>query len=75
MGTGMLKTVPASAPPEANSALKGLRLQMVTMAVRMMKGDQALITMPVVSLAGAVVWILPRPARCRSGRCAWAART
>src|SRR5690606_21911404 len=37
-------TVDASGPPAANSALKGLTLQTVTMAVRMMKGDQALMT-------------------------------
>ena len=48
MGTGMLMMVEASGPPAANSALKGLRLHSVTIAVRMMKGDQALRMAPAV---------------------------
>src|SRR5256885_1338571 len=51
----MLMTVEASGPPAANSALKGLMLQTVTMAVRMMKGDQALMTAPAVSGAPEVM--------------------
>src|SRR5690606_23617059 len=42
-------TVDASGPPAANGAVKGLMLQAVTMAVRMIKGDQALMTAAAVS--------------------------
>ena len=40
--------VDARGPPAANSALNGLMLQIVTMPVRMMKGDQALMMAPAV---------------------------
>ena len=56
MGTGMLMMVEASGPPAANSALKGLRLHSVTIAVRMMKGDQALTMAPAVRGAVAPAW-------------------
>ena len=59
----MLITEEASAPPVANSALKGLMLQTVTMSVRMRNGDQALTMAPAVNeapfTAGAGATALP----------------
>src|SRR5258708_17395562 len=44
----MMISAQAMGPLAANRALKGLTLQIVTMTVRMMKGDQALMMRPIV---------------------------
>ena len=47
-GTSILMTQLASAPSAANSFLKGAMLQIVTMTVRIRKGDHALAIWPAV---------------------------